>query len=647
MNEPTGPIQAPPIYQALAASKNLSADAVLLEALGDLDEDFKVHAINVLLARQREPVMRRLLDRYHELTEPCKAYLARSIGRLEGTLRETIRSPEEHDRFSTIDLVSRSGSPAMSYLLGMALHNPMTSTRGRAALALRRMVHGFVSQTRPPAVAAIQSLRAEDHYRRFRAEADRRRLLVATLREALVAYDVHMRTSVVEAALLLCLDLEAELLAEADRPQSKCWRAILDMIRDAPGPTLAPLVLLALGHEASGPDVAGAVSACRDGSLMLALVDHAWLLGDPAIHRGCARIRKLSWLEGTPAVLFEIDEQRLGRLIRLVQATSVPEAQRVQWYRSILLSDHRDKQRLALHAIVAIKSELATDVLRVVVDWADPDLARIALRELLRRRPADAGALLERYDQPPRRTAESELVAIACASFEEYWDEFPHMSGPLRKVVGRRVMGRDPAAYDQLQSRLGSKDAADRVRAIQIVKVLGLITRYKAAVFGCARDADRVVRSAAVRALAQLQDGTSEMILSRALEDDDSRVRANAIDAMDDLGVTRQVDRIQARLRDPDHRVRAAAINALLKLQIREAAEALILLLRDPSRAHRVSALWVVEKYGLAGLLNQISDIAENDPDEGVRQRARQLVQAERRRRRQRSRGPTPAETEP
>ena len=91
--------------------------------------------------------------------------------------------------------------------------------------------------------------------------------------------------------------------------------------------------------------------------------------------------------------------------------------------------------------------------------------------------------------------------------------------------------------------------------------------------------------------------------------------------------------KIAPSLRDPEHRVRAAAIKALLKLRVREAADSLLRMLHESSRAHRMSALWVVEKYGLAKIVNHVAELAKNDPDAAVRKRAQRMLRREKRNR--------------
>ena len=274
------------------------------------------------------------------------------------------------------------------------------------------------------------------------------------------------------------------------------------------------------------------------------------------------------------------------------------------------------------------------------MDWADRKLAGLAERVLLARKEIEAPNALGRYRS--RNTPEGMPTSgqKRYADFEQYWNGFDHMSEPSRLLHGRRLLSDDPRFVESLGVKLRSSDSggtgADRARAINIIRRLSLVERFREGVVECALDSDRFVRSAAVKAVGQLHIPESEHLLSEALRDPDRRVRANAIEALDEARSPRRADKVRPSLADSDHRVRAAAIKTLLKLRVREAAEELLRMLDHPSRAHRASALWVIEKHGLAGIADRVASMAENDPDETVRRRARRMWRAEKRARRNR-----------
>jgi len=403
---------------------------------------------------------------------------------------------------------------------------------------------------------------------------------------------------------------------------------------------LAALTVQTLKMKPMRSPIAKIISTCRADEFMTGVIRHSWMLGDPAIRAGCRSITRLAWLDDGPRPILEMSAADLSRAVRFFECTRIPEARRIEWYKAILLSDHQDKQADALFALAGINNEESSEVLRVVMDWADSKLAGIAVRVLLARKeidlPNDAGRRRSRST-----TAEASASSPKrCADFEQYWSGFDHMSEPSRLLHGRRLLSDDPRFVESLDVKLRSSDSggtgADRARAINIIRHLSLVERFREGIVKCALDPDRFVRSTAVKAVGQLHTRASEHLLSEALRDPDRRVRANAIEALDEARSPRRADKVRPCLADSDHRVRAAAIKTLLNLRVREAAEELLRMLDHPSRAHRASALWVIEKHGLAGIADRVASMAENDPDETIRRRARRMWRAEKRARRNR-----------
>ena len=624
----------PAIYDVLGNSANLAADDLVLSSIEELESEYQVHALITLLKRGQQGVLAHLVERYHSLPRICQGTMEDHIHRLETTLREAMNSTQEQTRLNTIGLVSRCHCIAMAYIVGMGLHSSSSDTRARAAIALRDLAvhlagHDTIDSVSPAALAQLQS-----YYEGFSIREAKSRQLQSTMRDALHGYRNHLRTAVVDAVALLSLPLEQDIVQEVSEPRSKFWRAFVEMIRHEPKPVAATLAMQALKIKSVRDEIAKVISTCRETPFMVELFRQCWLLGDRDVAAGCSLIRRLRWLGEDADPLLKLRGMPLRGAIRFINATSIPEEHKLDWYRALLLSPDYDKQRVALFSVASLDSEASSEVLRVVLDWGDPRLRGIAARALVAR--GAEGLALARWqsdwsDAPlPSR---SELLA-ECTHFEAYWQHYDQMTDAQRSTVGLQLLGSDSEFNSGIDHKLVSPRPAERARAVNVIRLLNLTQNHHERILKCAVDQDRFVRSTAVKALAQIDSPGSEALLSGALADADSRVRANAIEAMEESAAPTRVVKIAPSLRDPEHRVRAAAIKALLKLRVREAADSLLRMLHESSRAHRMSALWVVEKYGLAEIVNHVADLARNDPDRAVRKRAQRLL-----RRNKRSRG--------
>jgi HEAT repeat protein len=180
----------------------------------------------------------------------------------------------------------------------------------------------------------------------------------------------------------------------------------------------------------------------------------------------------------------------------------------------------------------------------------------------------------------------------------------------------------------RLRERLSSSEALDRARALRIAQSLGLVKELEQSLYRAASDADPVVRSLVISALAHLPGPTSVRLLRNAVNDPSNRVQANAIETLDRLDAADRVQWTEPKLRSPNSRVRANAARSLLRAGLCQGGETLLDMLEDSSSTHRLSALWVVEKSGLRTALPRVANLSRTDPDQRVRSRAKRVLEA-------------------
>jgi hypothetical protein len=264
--------------------------------------------------------------------------------------------------------------------------------------------------------------------------------------------------------------------------------------------------------------------------------------------------------------------------------------------------------------------ELQSD-LRMIGSWGDPSLSPVARAELEHRAetPDVAGAR--------RRGTGGGGLAVDDPGderplWEQYWDDFEMLPAERRFLLGETVLRNRAEVLAGLGVRCRSESAAERRKAVEVIRYLEVEEALAVALRLLARDGDATVRSAALAALGAVRARGNRRLFVEALEDEDPRVRANALDAMDRQGLADGLESARRLLRDRHQRVRANAISGLLRLGDRRAGEELIRLLEDRNRAHRISGLWVVGRMRLAPLLARVRTMAEQDADPVVQRRA-------------------------
>ena len=178
-----------------------------------------------------------------------------------------------------------------------------------------------------------------------------------------------------------------------------------------------------------------------------------------------------------------------------------------------------------------------------------------------------------------------------------------------------------------VRGKLASASPPDRARALRLVRQIGYVREVEEQIYRLAHDPDPMVRSAAIGCLQQLPGVTTNRILRGALGDSDARVQADAVEALDTLDVQDRVALTRPKLESMNNRVRANAVKSLLRTELQQAGETLLDMLDHTSRSHRLSALWVVSRLGLGGVVHRIETMSQSDPDEQVRRRAARVLE--------------------
>jgi HEAT repeat protein len=622
------------IYKLLRESTNPAADDALLEAMCRAEPPIAEAAARVLLTREQTPGLTGVVQAFDRLPTPIQQAVVGRIDRLFPALRQCIRSEEAQVCKNTITIIAQGGNQRLGYLLSPCLTHISRNVRETAAAALVQLGKHHLDQlaqldTQIRGEIANPTLSLADRYALIAAFRDDRRYLVSVLEQGLDNYDVHLRSEILEVILWFADSFGSKAWTRATGPGSKCGRGMIECFLSSHDPRLACATYKALMYSELRQAVIRMVGRCRDTEFFEALAAQSWMLCIPRIRRGFGSIRELAWLETAVDSLLELEPDTAIRIMRVLMATGIPADTKVDLLRELLLVGRRPLQRAALWALLEIDTEPATETLRLVLSWDDHELSPIALTELMRRQPQDLTSLM--VSQLNSRTSSVREVAedhVAEDGFDRYWITFESLAEATREEASRAMAKVVPDLPRRLRIKLRSSQPSDRLRAVLIARMLGLTQELQEYIYRLSHDRDNAVRSAAVAALGQLRDRTAERITHQALDDRDARVRANAVEALDEMQSPRLREAIAPKLEAEDHRVRANAVKALLRMHIREAAETLMDMLDHHSHLHRTSGLWVIERLGLATMIDRVIELAEKDPHPAVRARAARICQA-------------------
>ncbi len=607
------PEQLRHIYDVVADVPNLAADAVLVHALDKLDQPLRELAVEKLVERANLAGLSPLVANFRRYDDHLQDLVLDRIEALFEATRATMTSDSVEARLGAVHLIRLSGNFRLAYLLSDVLSRRCPNSTEAAMAALLILARGLVRRRKDA---------ASGHDRRaLRSDAQH---LADAVHRALDSWLAHHRTEVLVAAMLLCDLTEPLLFNKASQTRLHLARALNGTLRGELEPAMAGYALRALRHPDLRDAAAETISTTTDPAFMEELLDAMWITADPENARACGRIHALAWLNDGIGPLQSLPRHRAASALRLIALTGMPQKDKLSICRSLtnISSDDTTWLREAgVWCVTGIDGPAATQMLIGAAASHDPTVASIAATELFRRDPSYTREKVRRLSEPRASARGPE------ADVDPYCDQYDELGPSQRITAGNRLLAESPDRFHRrIQADFRSDDPRVRDRTLDIVQSLGIAPQYRDQIYKLSHDPDERTRSRAVALLGELDGATAVRILRRSLSDPDPRVQANAVEVLGTRDPQKWRETLTARMNEQGNRAQANAIKALLHIGVRDAAVALLSMLTHESAAHRLSALWVVEQFGLFTLAPRIRRIAADDPDPQVREGAERLL---------------------
>jgi HEAT repeat protein len=181
-----------------------------------------------------------------------------------------------------------------------------------------------------------------------------------------------------------------------------------------------------------------------------------------------------------------------------------------------------------------------------------------------------------------------------------------------------------PDAFQPILSALRSSEPEQRLVAVRAMAARRDQEAVEALQWAASAESNEAVAEAAIEELARM--ATPDSIASLLRIASDRRLRERVIDQISRLGRT-HLNLIKAGLSNPQLETRRAVVEALGRMKNPEASEALITALDDERAEVRLAALLALRRLGSQVPHRKLWNIAQNDPDAGVREAAAQGLQ--------------------
>ncbi len=603
----------PPVYAELARSKNMAADAALVEGISHMEPEYQAHALRVLVHRGHDSALAQVVALYSRSEPPLRALLIQNAELLAGGIRVCMKHALFDSRKSAIELIANSRHGKSAYLLSEALSQPCRRTAALSAEVLLKLAESATAESKPFASSSKQQQRGQLDY------------VSSAVAKALSSWSLHFRNEVILAAIQLAGPLEETIVRLAEDPRTHIARALNNAVAGSHDHRLIGYCLRALRCEPLRESALKSLARMSGPQAEAALARHGWLIADPEISRACSRLTKAPGFDREHFDFVARSPRQARSVIRVFQATGGKSAQKAMTLGDLALNAGPTLRRAAFWALIDNEHPKSTDMLQAIAVRGRGSYASLASLELRRRNGMRLAHEPGASDRAEGNNGSSDRNIDEV--FEPFWAGYDDLEHSRRRSVARTVADGLPEFDHYLRSKWATKDVNQQIRALKIVEDVEHVTAFYDEIHDAAESSNPVLRSMAVRLLGSIADAKSVRLIRKALDDDDSRVQANAVESFAKCGQEDAATHLRKMVKANHNRVRANAIMALLQMRVRDGAEALIKMLQSPTSGHRTSALWVVEHLNLGMMVERITHLAENDPDTRVQKRAQRMAE--------------------
>jgi hypothetical protein len=619
---------------ALIRSRNGAADDVLVEALRLGNDAERKRALSALLDRKTPRGLAGVVGLFDRLPDALQAEVLRKIKLFHPALRESGRNADPALRVATMKLIAQGRQGRLAYILAESLHDSNETVSRAAADAMVSLARWVAGETRalqrglPDAAEAADA----DHPAAAAPEAyallvDQRPEVEAAVTRALDVHRGRHGQDLLRAATLLVDSPASRAFQILATPKHGGQTTMVRRLQQAPSAEHVPAFLLGASHGHLRSQFAAAFAHVAEAPALDALLRKTHWLKDQRLAACMHTVGRGAWWA-------EADLQRDAERRRPEEAAKVGEWLAASGSHDSLQDERLERVRALAGGSVAARLRLlrvacrrkrgaSVSLLRTFLTDPDERLARMAAREVVRRRPQDfENMLLQLMAGAPDSVRRVVGRGIGQAGFDLFWTKFDRLPKPTRRQAGRAMLKLLPDAPQRLRRRAAAGPVEQRLKAMVMIHELGLAETLRDVVLQLCQDPDARVRSKAVLVAGELTGATPDALVDRLLKDADARVRANTIEVLEAKNDVRFVPVLADRARTATNRERANAIKALCRMRVQTVSGQLFTMLKDGRPEHRISAMWALRQIGWWQLLGEVGRLAKADDDLRVRRYA-------------------------
>lgn len=610
------------LVQSLVSSKNEAADDLLLEALSLGTEPEQMVALGALLKRQTTRGLSGVIGRFGALSKRLEGAVLANLKPFHHALRECGRSDKPELRLAAMKLIAIGRQGKLAYVLSENLHDQDEKLSKAATDAMVGLARWVAMETH-----ALQRGSVADASNLYKELVENRVEIEAAVARAMDVHRGRHGAELLRAALLLCDWPGSKTLAILNTLKHGGQSPMVRRLQQPPAAEHVEAFLLGASHGQLRSHFGIVFSHIEEAPVLDALLRKTHWLKDHQLQLCVHQVSRGKWW-GQTELLHDVERRPAADAALIAEwlsASGMHDAlqdERLEPLRHKAADDFGARLRL-LRICTHRRRNASTSLIKAYLSDPDERLARMAAREIVRRKPSDyENALLQLMTNAPDSVRRVVSRAIGHVGFDQFWQRFDRMDRITRKQAGKAMLKLLPDAVQRLSARLAAGPLEQRIKAMQIVQELDLAEPLKTSLLPLCNFPHAKIRSKAVSLLAEIGSVAPDVLLDRVLNDSDSRVRANAIEVLETKRAAEYVPLLTQRARSSHNRERANAIKALGKMRVSTASSQLMHMLNDERSEHRISALWALRQIGWWNLLNEVGRLAKSDPNMRVRRYA-------------------------
>jgi HEAT repeat protein len=637
---------------ALVQSQNEAADDVLLEGLRRGAKEEQPILLAALFRRNTVRGLSGVIAMYDALPHDLQLQVVGNVRQMHHALRECGRSEDLPLRMVALRLIALGRQGKLAYVLSENLrsqHDDLSKAAVSALVALARWVSnetrwlqqgGFKllenENTSPPPAgdgapvdegAEVAPIIQRDAVAIYNELLAQRPEIEAAIARAIDLSRGRYGPELLRAALLLCDWPGSKTLAILQTAKHGGQTAMVRKLEQPPAAETVPAYLLSASHGQLRSHFGTVFAHISEGPVLEALLRKTHWLKDSQLQICMHQVTRGAWwseseLGEDVARRDAADAAKIGDWLAASGAHDVVQDDRMERLKTRAELSFAARLRL-LRLVAARRRGTSVQFLKGFLSDSDERLARIAARELIRRRPLDyENMLLSKIATMGPSVRQIVSRALGHVGFEQFWNRFDRLDLDIRRNAGRAMLKILPDSVARLTRKLANGSVEERLKAMQMTYDLGLVPALHDTLGSLVRHANPKVRSKAVSVLADSGGAAGRSLLEQVLNDTDPRVRANAIEVLEATQNTQFMPMLAERARSGQQRERANSIKALHRMQVGPASDALLGMLQDQRPDHRVSGLWALRQMGYWRLLGEVGRLAKSDANVRVRRYA-------------------------